>query len=153
MLLAAALLLVPFTSNALAQSLAAEQAECDRVRQAAESGRAARVQRLNNIESEVKQQFSTARTCMERFGDTAARQTVTVGGFDVTPIRDALFENACNVIQPGGQQVTQLTPPSQLGQFGGMPQQLQTPSFASSMPSPSAVFERLACLMSGRCNN
>lgn len=103
-ILAAALLLAPFSSSALAQS--AEQANCDLIRNAAEVGRARAIDRLGNLESMVKQQLVNARSCMERFGDLASRQTVNVGGFDVGPIRDAIFQNACSVIQGRVNQAT-----------------------------------------------
>lgn len=93
---AAAVLLALCSSSAVAQS---EQAECDRIRSAAESGRTRAIDRLGNLEGLVKDQVVNARTCLERFGDLAARQTVNVGGFDVAPIRDAIFKNACSVIQ------------------------------------------------------
>jgi hypothetical protein len=93
---AAALLIALCSSSAFAQT---EQADCDRIRAAAENGRTRALERLGNMESTVKDQVANARSCMERFGDMAARQTINIGGFDVAPIRDAIFNNACSVVQ------------------------------------------------------
>lgn len=100
-MVAATLLLVLFSSSTIAQS-AAEVAECDRIRGAAETGRTRAVERLNNLEDMHRQQVATARSCLERFGDQSSRQAVTIGGFDVSFLRDALFESACNVMRSNG---------------------------------------------------
>lgn len=99
--LAATCLLVLFSSSTIAQS-AAEIAECDRIRNAADSGRTRAVDRLNNIEDAVRQQVATARSCLQRFGDQSSRQAVSIAGFDVSFLRDALFESACNVMRSNG---------------------------------------------------
>lgn len=109
--LAALLCALPISSGVLAQS--AEQAECDRIRYAADAGRNRAVERLNTIDNVMFQQVQQARTCMDRFGDAAARQTVTIGGFDVTPLRNALFEAGCNVMQ-GRLTAALPSPPPQL---------------------------------------
>jgi hypothetical protein len=119
-----ALLLVPLSSSA---QLAAEQAECNRITSAADAGRTRAIDRLSSIQQLVKQQVATANVCQERFGDIASRVTVTIGGFDVAPIRDAIFEKACDIISSKtgsilSQATSQLTPLTDLtSKIPGLP--------------------------------
>jgi hypothetical protein len=167
--LVATSLLVLYSSSALAQT-AAELAECDRIRNAAEVGRTRAVERLNVAEDVMRQQVSTARSCLQRFGDAASRQSVTVAGFDISFLRDALFESACNVIQAKGTS-GQLTPVGQLlskvpgfdAQGQPIAQPMSPPVFAQPVYQPQvtlqppataggqSVWDLLACRLLNNC--
>ncbi|MEJ8837568.1 hypothetical protein [Ramlibacter sp. AN1133] len=111
-----AALLAPLTFSAAAAT--PEQSDCDLVRNAAFSGQTNAVNRISTLESTVKDQVVTSRTCMERFGDLAARMTVNLGGADVAPIRNQIFGSACSVIQ-GKLSQAQAQAASGLGTYGG----------------------------------
>ena len=96
LVLAAAALLALCSNSSFALS---EQQDCDAIANAAANAKSAEVSRLSTIESAVKDQLVNARSCLTTFGDLASRQTVVLGGFDVAPIRDAVFQNACSIIQ------------------------------------------------------
>ena len=90
-----ALLALPVT-EAISQTT---NDECAAVLQSAQTGREAATARIAQAEALVKERLSAARQCIEQFGDVVARTTVSIGGVDLAPLRDRLFNSTCNVIQ------------------------------------------------------
>lgn len=145
----AALLVLPVT-EATSQTTA-EQAECQLVLNSAQNGRNTAVGRISNVESAVKDQVATARSCLERFGDMASRQTVSIGGVDVSPIRDAVFAQACNVIQSKTGQIA-----SQYSQVVSQVTRAVGQAVNQGVQAPQAqtqsLWDRVSCTVLGTCN-
>lgn len=132
--------------NSLAQSV---QDNCEAVERAAVSGRDQANSRISSIEQVVNRQAQSARSCLERFGDAASRQSMLIGPFDLAPLRNALMDQACNMIQGSTQAVT-----SQLPTMPTLPGG-NTSQGARGITNPSTtrpgIWDRLACSVAGNC--
>jgi ElaB/YqjD/DUF883 family membrane-anchored ribosome-binding protein len=149
--------------NSTAQS---SQADCDAVNNAANAGLSSANNQIIQNENTVRQQVEAARSCLERFGDSASRQAIVIGGFDLSGLRNALMDRACSVIQtnvnaitaPLGQQVAQAV--QQVNQVNAAVQNAQSQvnqvqQVIKNPPTVQAaatgIFDRLACRIAGTC--
>lgn len=80
-------------------SFAQAAANCEAVTKAAQAGRDNANMALANNQLKLKENAQFARNCMEIFGDLASMQIMVIGGFDISPLRDMLLEEACSIIK------------------------------------------------------
>lgn len=149
----AALLVLP----AIDATAGSEQDDCNLVLNAAEGGRAAAVNQLAQIDQAVADQVASSRSCLERFGDAASRATVTVGGYDIAPLRNMLTDKACSIISSNvssgyGQAKAQaVTAVSDAGGSTGRAIVAGANQAMSSPSSEASVFDKIACNLFNRC--
>jgi hypothetical protein len=135
------------------------QDNCNAVTGAAVAGRDQANNRIRTIETTVQKQAEAMRSCMEKFSDAASRQALVLGGFDLAPLRNALMDRACNMIQSQVNSAQQAVT-SQLPQApSSVSQVFQTPGILPqsgnvSMPvgtTSKSIWDKISCSISGSC--